>query len=151
MKSNNLHVGRSPPRGARAVLRAWWPTLLTAAVIFALSSLPASRVPSGWPPGTDKLAHGLVYAVLGALVARSRGLRSPGWSSLRLIVWATLFTTAYGLSDELHQRFVPGRRFELLDLLADGVGGLLGALLMAHMRRRDTVPEPRKDGSDVAQ
>jgi VanZ family protein len=124
------------PRGAREALRAWWPALLTAAAIFALSSLPASRVPGGWPPGTDKVVHGLVYALLGGLVARSRGLRSPGWSSLRLVVWSTLFTAAYGLSDEIHQRFVPGRRFELLDLAADGVGGLVGALLMALALRR---------------
>jgi VanZ family protein len=78
----------------------------------------------------------LVYALLGGLVARSRGLRSPGWSSLRLVAWSTVFTTAYGLSDEIHQLFVPGRRFELLDLVADGVGGLLGALLMARRLRR---------------
>lgn len=34
----------------------------------------------------------------------------------------------YGLTDEYHQSLVPGREADVLDLLADTVGGLLGAI-----------------------
>ena len=35
----------------------------------------------------------------------------------------------FALTDELHQAWVPGREPEVLDLLADAIGILLGALL----------------------
>ena len=43
---------------------------------------------------------------------------------------------AYGLSDELHQAYVPGRQSSFYDVLADGAGALLGAALRARL---DTV------------
>ncbi|MCD6268587.1 MAG: VanZ family protein, partial [Deltaproteobacteria bacterium] len=33
----------------------------------------------------------------------------------------------YGLSDEIHQYYVPNREFSWMDLLADGAGGYFGA------------------------
>jgi VanZ family protein len=105
-----------------------------AAVIFLMSSRTMSGFSAPWLPGADKLAHLTIYGVFGALIARAcwrTGSRSP----LRVVVLATLLATAYGLSDEVHQRFVPGRQFELLDLLADAVGAVCGALLVARARR----------------
>jgi VanZ family protein len=41
----------------------------------------------------------------------------------------------YGVSDEFHQYFVPGRSVEALDVLADALGGLLGAWMMYQLCR----------------
>ena len=46
---------------------------------------------------------------------------------------ATLFAMTYGLSDEFHQLFVPGRSAELYDALADTIGGFLGASIAAKL------------------
>jgi VanZ family protein len=48
---------------------------------------------------------------------------------------------AYGLGDEVHQLFVPGRLFDLADLAADAAGGALGSgaylwLARRHLARR---------------
>jgi VanZ family protein len=100
--------------------------------IFLLSSRSLGSLGS-LPHGMDKLAHLTVYGVLGALIARACW-RTGSRSSARVVVLSVLLAASYGLSDEIHQRFVPGRQFELADLLADAVGSLLGALLMARAR-----------------
>ena len=48
----------------------------------------------------------------------------------------TLLTALFGLLDEYHQSFVPGRNPALGDALADLAGGLLGALFMFLLARR---------------
>lgn len=79
------------------------------------------------PPGADKVAHALAYAVLGALLAWATG--RPGL--------AVALATLYGVSDELHQAFVPGRTPDVLDLVADLLGATAGAAAVGfHHRRR---------------
>jgi VanZ family protein len=94
------------------------------AMIFVLSSF--STLPS--PPGGLSFyhAHFAAYAGLGVLTARalSRGFRRITWA---VVAGAIVISTLYGLSDEYHQRFVPGRTFDLLDLAADFVGAVAGA------------------------
>jgi VanZ family protein len=121
-------------------LRRWAPPLLWAAGIFALSS--RSRLPRApWLLGWDKLQHGFAYALGGWLLARAlRG--SP-----RAATWALALGSLYGVSDELHQAWVPGRNSDLHDWLADTVGVLAGIALFhltlqLHARRRSHVPEP---------
>jgi VanZ family protein len=103
-----------------------------AAAIFLGSSTRSSNLPGPFPPGTDKVLHAVVYAALGALIARAwwRRARQP-ITRLRLVLWAALMATGYGLSDEIHQLFVPGRHFDLADLAADALGAVLGAILVA--------------------
>jgi VanZ family protein len=45
---------------------------------------------------------------------------------LSVFLSTVVFTGAYGLSDEWHQMYVPGRSVSLLDALADVCGGTLG-------------------------
>jgi VanZ family protein len=123
-------------------LQAWWPALLTAGAIFAASSTRGSSLPGGLPPGSDKVVHLGVYGLLGALVARALLLRSGALLSGRALVASAGLALAYGLSDEIHQLFVPGRSFEVADLVADALGAALGALLMIRrfQRGRATLP-----------
>jgi VanZ family protein len=108
-------------------LRAWGPALLIAAGIFAASSLPRAQLPEVGFPGIDKLEHGLAYGLLGAALARGWRWQRPAWRSLLTWFAAWIAALVYGLGDELHQLLVPGRMFDLADLLADGVGAALGA------------------------
>jgi VanZ family protein len=51
-------------------------------------------------------------------------------------VWlATSIASLYGISDEFHQSFVPGRTPDVVDWLADTSGALLAVLLIAHFSR----------------
>ena len=126
MKSKNLHVGTTPT-GRSGRLWAWGPAVLIAGAIFAASSLPRAQLPEVGFPGIDKLEHGLAYGLLGAALARGWRWQRPAWRWLATWFAAWTVALAYGLSDELHQLLVPGRMFDLADLLADGVGAALGA------------------------
>ena len=90
----------------------------------------------------DKVLHALVYAVLGSICYLA--VRAT-WSArpLRIVLGCTALAIAYGLSDEFHQSFVPGRSPDLHDVVADGVGGFLGssiaALLVKFSARRQRI------------
>ena len=127
-----------PPRW----LRAWAPALLWSVVIFALSSISGNQLPPmpGWW-SADKFVHGAIYGVLGALCWR--GVRAT-WARERgtamQIIGAVAVTASYGITDELHQAFTPQRSPDPFDVIADAVGGLLGALvcvaIVARVRAR---------------
>lgn len=109
--------------------------ILWAVVIFAVSS---SSNPLPFVPRSlltqDKLAHLLAYTLLGAFVrAALDGARLHPRTALAL---AAALATLYGLSDELHQFFVPGRDMSGGDLLADALGASLGAWAAAVILRR---------------
>ena len=105
------------------------PSLAYAALIFALSS-QSNPLPF-LPPRIfefDKVLHAVEYAGLAALV--TWGLDHVTDAGLR---WAALVAVAvgsfYGLTDEVHQAFVPGRGADVFDWCADTAGSALGALL----------------------
>lgn len=105
-----------------AAVRRWWlwgPVVLYMAVIFALSSMPEPPAPPGID---DKTQHFAAYAGLGvvALRATSGGGLAGVRAGAALAAWA--IAVSYGASDEFHQRFVPGRSADLLDLRADALG-----------------------------
>lgn len=112
------------------MIKAWGPVWLWCVGIFLLShqvsffSLFPRRL---FFLHMDKFFHFGVYAVLALLSARAVGRRSPGLSPGARMLAAVLVASAYGLTDECHQAFVPGRSPELLDFLADTLGGLVGA------------------------
>lgn len=95
------------------------------AMLFVLSSM--SRIPS--PPGDLSYydVHLLAYAGLSVLTVRALARRQWQHVTWRVVLGAIAISTAYGVSDEYHQRFVPGRTFELLDMAADAIGSVIGA------------------------
>lgn len=102
-------------------LRAWGPAIAWAGVLFFLSALPSlGGVPSF--PYSDKIAHAGLYAVLGGALAWGRS-RSPGAVPHAILLAAG---AVYGLTDEWHQMFVPGRVPDAADWIADLVGLVIG-------------------------
>jgi VanZ family protein len=88
------------------------------AVLFWLSHQSA-------PPGAtlvpDWASHGGGWAVLGALCRRALHNRA------RAAVLAVAIATGYGITDEYHQSFVPGRHSDPLDVVKDLGGSVIGA------------------------
>jgi VanZ family protein len=84
---------------------------------------------------TDKGAHALLYAGLAVLVVRALagGWRRPLTLTGALV--AVLICTVYGITDELHQRFVPPREADVLDVAADAAGTMAAVLLMRLFAR----------------
>lgn len=108
----------------KARWRRWVPASVWMAAIFGVSSLP--NVPCvGALELSDKLLHGMAYAVLGALVWRALDPRRPGWIR---VAGTVAVAAAYGYSDEIHQRFVVGRCYDMLDLAADTAGATVASV-----------------------
>ena len=101
------------------------PVVLYMAAIFYVSSLPQAPLPAGVG---DKPTHALAYLILGVLVARALGGGLPVRLTWATILLALAITIGYGASDELHQRFVPGRSADLMDLYADALGACIGTI-----------------------
>src|ERR671937_2738942 len=107
------------------VLTVWFPVLLWAAVIFAISSIPSLSSGLGvWDTVLRKCAHVTEYAVLGALLYRALEGELPAFAA----------GVAYASTDELHQHFVRGRHASPLDVGIDAVGVALGMLLWLRLR-----------------
>ncbi len=91
-------------------------------------ALASSRSTVGGPdlPYFDKVTHFLVYGLLGTLFVRVRALRA--WPLLGA-GWAVVLASGYGVVDEFHQSFTPGRYVELADWVADTLGATLAVTL----------------------
>lgn len=122
------------PRSNRLRLLSLALALTWMGAIYYLSSQALPELDLGFS-GQDKIFHIGAYGLLGILCLGALPLRSDGYS-LRQVALATCIAALYGLSDEWHQSFVPGRSTDILDLAADAVGGLLGALLGYLLSRR---------------
>jgi VanZ family protein len=109
-------------------LWVWGPALVWMAVTFYISHQSAVSIPMGAP---DYVAHGVSYAGLGVMLMR--GLAGGRLSAMtwRLVLLATLLGGLYGVSDEFHQSFIPGRHASLSDIVADTVGTFVGASVAA--------------------
>lgn len=85
----------------------------------------------------SSLAHFCEYAVFGVLLVRALNMNTRWKVSWKgALVLAVVIASAYGVSDEFHQYFVPGRFCDPFDWLVDTAGALLGALLYMFIQCR---------------
>lgn len=140
-------MGRTASRRVPASVR-WLAVALVAGVILVASVLPRSTgvappaAPGPVAPvGADKWLHALAYAGLaGALLyAQAVTQRSPPWA----LALALAVAVGFGLAVELVQAPLPTRRFELLDVVANGAGA---ALTVAVWWSADRVLRASSDG-----
>lgn len=129
--------------GSEAILReagllktvdlvSWTPSFLIMGVIFYLSSL--EQTPGPYVP--DYAAHFVAYGFLSA--AYYYPLRRIYGKSRIVIFLAFVFASLYGLSDEIHQSFVPGRVSSVKDWVVDSSAGLIVPLVWSKLRLKAT-------------
>ncbi len=113
-------------RRTRRLLLAWVPAALYMALIWVVSSIEAPAFPVHRFPFRDKGVHATEYMVLAVLLGHACVRTFEGYPRLRIGAAALLLAFLWGLLDELHQAFVPGRSADALDLVADTLGALVG-------------------------
>jgi len=124
-------------------LRLWLPVVVYAALIYYLSA-QTDPLPAVTGAVWDKALHAAGYGVLGLLMCRA--WRGSGYGWTRAVALAILMTSAYAVSDEWHQSFVPGRQSDWHDWIADTLGGAAGVVVFcviaASTRLLARVPSP---------
>jgi len=80
-------------------------------------------------PSFDKFLHMIEYGILGYLMIRALVGSEVKLPHGKLIILAVIFATLYGVTDEIHQMFVPGRAPEILDVLSDFIGASIAGLI----------------------
>lgn len=149
----------------RFAIASWVLVALWAAFIFFMSSNTSTGLNEGLGvfsriyqimkdvqasllgPGVDVLssiAHFCEYTVFGALLANALRCHMPLG---RACVLAIVCGSFYGVTDEFHQLFVPGRMCDPLDWLVDTAGSGLGSGL-AWLALGCRAPHARRDLRD---
>lgn len=97
--------------------------------IFILTSIPGKSIPKVLG-GVDKIKHFGAYFVLAFLLSFALKMQNRfPIVSKNSVLFTFMITLFYGLIDEVHQIFIPGRYFDWMDLLADVIGSLIGIFL----------------------
>ncbi|MBL7780202.1 MAG: VanZ family protein [Saprospiraceae bacterium] len=111
------------------MMKAYWPALLWLVIITILSVMPNVQLPSFNLFSMDKLAHAGVYGIFTWLLLHGylKFKGTPGNKTLVAIACISIF---YGVLMEFVQfAFIPGRFYEIDDMLANSFGSILGLTL----------------------
>jgi VanZ family protein len=123
------------------------------ALVFWLSAQPSL------PRVTDRLGdlpsiagHVVEYAVLALLLQRvligaPSVVNNSGFA--RASRWAFVIAVAYGVTDEVHQRWVPGRHMDPFDLFTDAAAAVAALLIVGEVRRRQSAALPEECGTSA--
>lgn len=108
----------------------WIPAVAWMGLIFVVSAQP--DLPQAPGPILDSLlkkgGHVLAYAVLARLYLRALRRGEPVSGRLRL--FSLGLAVLYGISDEIHQLYVPGRDGSPVDVVIDSIGAALSMWLV---------------------
>jgi VanZ family protein len=113
------------------VLWYWAPVVGYAGLIFSLSALshPEEHLPSFVIKGvSDKVLHAVEFGMLALLCYRAFRWAAVPVVARQAVVLAIVTASVFGLTDEVHQLFVPLREASWQDWLADTVGATLAAV-----------------------
>lgn len=103
-------------------IKYWIPVFLYAGLIFYVSSIPGSEVPT---IGIDlSPIHIPEFYILSYLLFRALKTNN-GDKPLTSAFLAIIISTMYGILDEIHQLFVSGRIFSIYDILLNLMGSLI--------------------------
>lgn len=106
----------------KTLLSLWTPVLFWMIVIFTFSSMQVGSTSEFYWKDfvVKKTAHIFEYGILATLVYRA--LINSKIEKKKAMWYSVLFSFVYGLTDEFHQSFTPGRGPKFTDVLIDTTG-----------------------------
>lgn len=129
-KLRKLKINLSDSRSKRIIFY-WLPFIFYSLLIIYLSHQP--HIDLKYDPG-DKTLHFLEYFGYALLLIRILII----YNIKNIAFWTITISTLYGISDELHQYFIPGRHCTFGDVAIDIVGA--GTILLIFKLIRKFYP-----------
>ncbi|MEW5758180.1 MAG: VanZ family protein [Candidatus Omnitrophota bacterium] len=108
----------------------WLPFFIWSGFLYYLSSRPAYFFPKTNIPFSDKIVHVFEYIVFSILLFRALKAYIKNFKYIFIIFIVLYCTVVFGMIDELHQAFVPGRNAAMPDLVSDMLGAIIGITLI---------------------
>lgn len=98
-------------------------------ILFISTSLPLKSVPSIGL--SDKLMHTVAYAGLAVLLYLTLKFQNKYELFKKApVVFTFVIGMIYAVVDELHQLLIPGRKCDIIDIIADSIGIIFGLLVI---------------------
>lgn len=110
------------------IIKFWLPVLVCMGFIFYTSSICGSDI-TYVVPFQDIVFHFIIYLILGLFFARALKKTYSNITLSKIIFLTIIFASLYGITDELHQAFVPYRAVSSFDVFIDGIGSFIGSLI----------------------
>lgn len=108
------------------------PLIIYWCILFILTSLPSGIAIS--TDVSDKINHFGAYGLLSVLLYSCMHFQEKYKLFKNYPATFTLFfASIYGLLDEIHQMFVPGRSAEFLDWIANFLGSVTAVLITSYI------------------
>lgn len=109
----------------KVLLNLWFPVLFWMALIFTFSSMQVGSASEFYWKDfiVKKTAHLIEYGILATLMYR--GLIGSKVEKKKAMYFAVLTAFTYGLTDEFHQSFTPGRGPKFTDVIIDTTGATI--------------------------
>ncbi len=119
----------------RKVYFVYVPLIVYWLLLLIGTSLPTDDLPS--VAISDKFKHFGAFFGLSILLALTLHYQNKFLLLKKYFLAAALIITSfYGLLDEIHQSFIPGRYNEFLDWVADSLGAIAGILLVFYVMKK---------------
>ena len=109
----------------RNFLIYWLPLIIYGLAIYIQSDYPSPEKIPSWT-FSDKILHFGAYGLLGILFIRAYETLPLSINKTLRVLISIGSATLYGISDEIHQYFVPFREAEIMDVVANTIGSICG-------------------------
>jgi VanZ family protein len=105
---------------------SWLFVIIYACIIFVLSSSPKPPQPEPITriPMSNEILHFIQYGGFCLVLFFALNTSQSFWIRYNATYLSILIAILYGISDEIHQSFVPGRSCDGIDIFVDGLGAI---------------------------
>ena len=118
----------------RKVALVYIPLIIYWIILLIATTVPEPEVPS-FGVG-DKFKHFGAYLGLAVLLSFTLHYQNKNLLFKKYFLFAAwIIATFYGMLDEFHQSFIPGRSAEFLDWFADAVGAAAGCIFIYYLMK----------------
>jgi VanZ family protein len=165
VNSSNKHsIGKEVAKetSTRTIVLSWLAVVIMAGVIFWMSANTGTSINQGLgiistlkaflssvafslvghEVDVSPIGHFVEYFIFGILLLNALRFHMP---LSRAVLFAIIIGSAYGVTDEIHQYFVPERSCDPMDWLVDSIAVALGALLCRLAARKQLFSRKTKD------